>query len=181
MHDVSGTSGAAPIWADVMGWLHRTTPSRAPSPPQDVVRQPVRYGSAPDGGWLESARDEWFLCGTQQSLFAMDKGAVSAHQESAGGQKDLQPAARILAPAPGTIVALDPDIPPARQRLRFEAANVQGAAVRWRIDGKPAGQGAQWAWLPWPGRHRVELTDARGQVLDRIQIEVRGAGVRTRE
>jgi hypothetical protein len=27
----------------------------------------------------------------------------------------------------------------------------------------------------------VELTDARGQVLDRIQIEVRGAGVRTRE
>jgi penicillin-binding protein 1C len=111
----------------------------------------------------------------------MDKGAVSAHQESAGGQKDLQPAARILAPAPGTIVALDPDIPPARQRLRFEAANVQGAAVRWRIDGKPAGQGAQWAWLPWPGRHRVELTDARGQVLDRIQIEVRGAGVRTRE
>ena len=178
MHDVSGTSGAAPIWADVMGWLHRATPSRAPRPPEGVARQAVRYGPAPDGGWLESARQEWFLRGTQQALFAIDTVAASAYQASATGQKYLKPTARILAPAPGTIVALDPDIPPARQRLRFEA---DGAAVRWRIDGKPAGQGAQWAWLPWPGRHRVELLDARGQVLDQIQIEVRGAGVRGRE
>jgi penicillin-binding protein 1C len=178
MHDVSGTSGAAPIWADVMGWLHRGTPSSAPRPPGGVVRQAVRYGPAPDGGRLESARGEWFLRGTQQALFAIDTVASSAYQEGAGGQKGLKPAARILAPAPGTIVALDPDIPPAHQRLRFEA---DGAAVRWRIDGKPAGQGAQWAWLPWPGRHRVELLDARGKVLDTIQIEVRGAGVRTPE
>jgi penicillin-binding protein 1C len=178
MHDVSGTSGAAPIWADVMGWLHRGTPSRAPRPPEGVARQAVRYGPAPDGGRLESARDEWFLRGTQQALFAIDKIAESAYQESAGGQKNLKPTARILAPAPGTIVALDPDIPPAHQRLRFEA---DSAAVRWRIDGKPAGQGAQWAWLPWPGRHSVELLDARGRVLDQIRIEVRGAGVRARE
>lgn len=178
MHDVSGTSGAAPIWADVMGWLHRGTPSRAPRPPEGVARQAVRYGPAPDGGRLESARDEWFLRGTQQALFAIDKIAESDYQESAEGQKDLKTTARILAPAPGTIVALDPDIPPAHQRLRFEA---DSAAVRWRIDGKPAGQGAQWAWLPWPGRHSVELLDARGRVLDQIPIEVRGAGVRARE
>ncbi len=178
MHDVSGTSGAAPIWADVMGWLHRGTPSRAPRPPEGVARQAVRYGPAPDGGRLESARDEWFLRGTQQALFAIDKIAESDYQESAEGQKDLKPTARILAPAPGTIVALDPDIPPAHQRLRFEA---DSAAVLWRIDGKPAGQGAQWAWLPWPGRHSVELLDARGRVLDQIPIEVRGAGVRARE
>ena len=54
------------------------------------------------------------------------------------------------------------------------------AAVRWRIDGRMAGSGAQWAWLPWPGRHRVELVDAQGKVLDQVQIEVRGAGVRAR-
>ncbi|OJW83107.1 MAG: penicillin-binding protein 1C, partial [Alicycliphilus sp. 69-12] len=96
MHDVSGTSGAAPIWADVMGWLHRGTPSRAPRPPEGVARQAVRYGPAPDGGRLESARDEWFLRGTQQALFAIDKIAESAYQESAGGQKYLKPTARIL-------------------------------------------------------------------------------------
>lgn len=81
--------------------------------------------------------------------------------------------ARIVAPAPGTIVALDPDIPPARQRLHFTAT---GEGLLWRMDGKPLGRGARVAWLPWPGRHRVQITDARGQVLDEVRIEVRGAG-----
>jgi penicillin-binding protein 1C len=31
--------------------------------------------------------------------------------------------------------------------------------------------------MPWPGRHRLELVDAKGQVLDSVQVEVRGAGV----
>ena len=46
------------------------------------------------------------------------------------------------------------------------------------MDGKPLGQGARIAWPPWPGRHVVQLTDTRGQVLDEVRIEVRGAGVR---
>jgi penicillin-binding protein 1C len=46
------------------------------------------------------------------------------------------------------------------------------------MDGKPLGRGGQIAWLPWPGRHRVQLVDAGGQVVHEIGIEVRGAGVR---
>nr|MBA2673241.1 penicillin-binding protein 1C [Ramlibacter sp.] len=84
-------------------------------------------------------------------------------------------AAHILAPADGTIVALDPDIPPKRQRLRFAAA---GAGLRWVMDGKEFARGAQAQWLPWPGRHRVELMDDKGRILDTVRIEVRGAGVR---
>jgi len=188
MHDVSGTSGAAPIWAEVMGWLHRATPSRAPRPPQGLVHAAVRFGhSGGQDGWLESAREEWFLAGTQQPLFAIDAVAASAGRTSAGGKNgsnsalagDAGAAARILSPAPGTILALDPDIPPERQRLQFAATSGQPGALRWRMDGKVVAQGARWAWLPWPGRHRVELIDARGQVLDTVQIEVRGAGVRT--
>ena len=37
---------------------------------------------------------------------------------------------------------------------------------------------ARWAWLPWPGRHQVELVNASGEVLDSIRLEVRGAGVK---
>jgi penicillin-binding protein 1C len=37
MHDVSGTSGAAPIWAAVMQQLHARTPSRAPLPPAGLT------------------------------------------------------------------------------------------------------------------------------------------------
>ncbi|AVP59122.1 penicillin-binding protein 1C [Pulveribacter suum] len=185
MHDVSGSSGAAPIWAEVMQWLHQSTPSRAPAPPAGVVRQAVRF-EAGAGDWIESPRQEWFIAGTQQAVFATDTIAASAGVAGARGQKDLKPGdgaaaapARIVAPAPGTIVALDPDIPPANQRLHFAAGDgLPGQALAWHIDGKAAGRGREWDWLPWPGRHRVQLLDARGQVLDEIHIEVRGAGVR---
>jgi penicillin-binding protein 1C len=51
MHDVSGTSGAAPIWAAVMGFLHAREPSRPPRPPQGLVQWPVRFG--PGGRWRQ--------------------------------------------------------------------------------------------------------------------------------
>ncbi|MCZ2105735.1 MAG: penicillin-binding protein 1C [Comamonadaceae bacterium] len=179
MHEVSGVSGAAPIWAEVMGWLHRGVASPPPPAPADVVRQHVRF-AAPAA---ESARDEWFLRGTEQGLFAIKSGAGGAHLTRERAEKDAEnPAqsgaasARILAPAPDTIIALDPDIPPAHQRLWFEAAG--GGTLAWRVDGHVQGWGARWAWLPWPGRHRIELVDARGQVLDALRIEVRGAALR---
>jgi len=176
MHDVSGSSGAAPIWADVMAWLHRGAPSHAPRPPAGVLRQPVRFDGGADR--LESPREEWFVRGTQQAVFAIDIEAPDAYIASASGKKHMNfgTPARIIAPAPGSIIALDPDIPPAHQRLQLQAQG--GTALRWRIDGRPVGQGAALAWLPWPGRHRVELLDARGQMQDSVQIEVRGAGVK---
>ena len=197
MHDVSGTSGAAPIWAAMMGFLHAREPGPAPRPPVGLVRAPVRFGPAPlapaGSPPLEAARDEWFVPGTQQALFAIDSIAYSAYVEMARGQKDqkssvgsattasaataatvITTGARITAPAPGTVVALDPDIPPARQRLHLRAS---GQGLYWRMDGKPLGRGPQVAWLPWPGRHVIQITDAAGTVLDEVRIEVRGAGV----
>jgi penicillin-binding protein 1C len=50
--------------------------------------------------------------------------------------------------------------------------------VQWRIDGKPYAKGATAQWLPWPGKHRLQLADASGRLLDEVQIEVRGAGVK---
>jgi penicillin-binding protein 1C len=90
-------------------------------------------------------------------------------------RRAVSQAARITAPASGTIVALDPDIPPQRQRLTLTA---QGSDVRWRMDGREFARGAQAQWLPWPGRHVVQLVDRHNAVLDEIRIEVRGAGVR---
>ena len=145
--------------------MRATSPSRAPAPPRGVVRAPVRFGPAPGGGAaLEAARTEWFLPGTQQAYFAIDSVAVDAYEMGAGRQKDLksrsrarsddavQPAGvRIATPVSGTIVALDPDIPPMRQRLQFAAtAHPPGMALRWRLDGKSVARGANWAWLPWP-------------------------------
>jgi len=114
----------------------------------------------------------------------MKTGAAGAGGENAGGQSDPEepsapdaaPRARILAPASGTILALDPDIPPEHQRVWFEAAG--GQALGWRMDSKRLGVGTRLAWLPWPGRHTVELIDAKGRLLDTVHIEVRGAGIK---
>ncbi len=168
MWGVSGTTGAAPVWAAVMAFLHdnprQREPSRAPAPPPGLARVHTAFEAG-----TEAARDEWFIPGTEQARMALrdDPRRLAADQRPP----------RITAPSPGTIVALDPDIPPRHQRLAFTA---DGAQVRWRIDGKPLASGAELKWLPWPGRHLVQLTDARGAVVDEIKIEVRGAGLRAR-
>ena len=166
MWDVSGTSGAAPVWAELMRFLHAREPSRAPRPPAGLVSAQVAFGPGTDGNALEASRSEWFLQGTEQPLFALDAGTDAAAAAALP--------ARITAPADGTIIALDPDIPPQHQRVRFES---EGRGVQWRIDGKPFARGNSAQWLPWPGRHLIELADASGKVVDQRRLEVRGAGV----
>jgi penicillin-binding protein 1C len=157
MWNVSGTSGAAPVWAGVMRFLHRGRPSPAPSPPAGVVARHTQYAQG-----SEAPRQEWFVAGTEQGVVA-----------EAGAEGAASAAAAIVSPAPGTIVALDPDIPPRHQRVQLQAT---GRNVRWQVDGKPVAAGNRAEWFPWPGRHVLRLTDARGQLLDEVRIEVRGAG-----
>ncbi|MGV7209986.1 penicillin-binding protein 1C [Oxalobacteraceae bacterium A2-2] len=154
MWDVSGVSGAAPVWRDVVDYLHRDRTSRAPAPPAGVKRMQVAYQPA-----LEPARAEWFLAGTETPLVAL------VH--------DGQRVARILYPAPATIIAIDPDIPPASQRVFFVAQAGQG--LRWQLDGGVLG-GAEreYGWKPAAGPHQLALVDADGKVLAETRFQVRG-------
>jgi penicillin-binding protein 1C len=180
MWDVSGTSGAAPIWAAVMKHLHQTQPSHAPQPPTGVVQAAVRF-SLPHSSTepAEAARQEWFLRGTEQAIFAINTEAPPAGNTGARGQKSLKNSSQIIAritnPTSGTIIALDPDIPPSHQRVRFMA---EGRNLRWVMDGKIFAKGSVAPWLPWPGRHVVQITNERGEVMDEVRLEVRGAGVK---
>ena len=170
MGQVSGGTGAAPIWAGLMRWLHTQAPnathnasaSLAPRPPPGLVAQAVAFSPR-----LEPPRREWFLAGTEQALLRLNETENTA--------QDQPTKPRILSPTHGTIVALDPDIPPRHQQLalRSEAAN-----LRWRIGGKVVARGASGQWSPWPGVHHIELLDARGAVVDSVRVEVRGAGLR---
>jgi penicillin-binding protein 1C len=153
---VSGISGAAPVWQEVMQYLHAGAAASQPAPPPGVLAQAIRYQ-----GGVEAARTEYFLAGTAQSLI------VTAQPDR------IRPAIRY--PTPGLLVALDPDIPPARQRMRLAAQGVDRAY--WRLDGKPL-PGADNDWQPWPGRHTLALLDAHGAVLDEVRFEVRGAVAR---
>jgi penicillin-binding protein 1C len=88
-------------------------------------------------------------------------------------------AARLIAsPDDRSVVALDPDIPPAVQRLRFEVAGAPPTGAAWRLDGKHLGAARPLPWSPWPGHHVLELVDAKGGVLDTVTFDVRGAQAR---
>jgi penicillin-binding protein 1C len=113
-------------------------------------------------------------------VFAVNSGSGDA-RPAKGSRPGKKPTAepdappRITAPASGTIIALDPDIPPKHQRVSFSA---EGRGTRWLMDGKEFARGSQAQWMPWPGRHVVQLVDTGGKVADEIRLEVRGAGVR---
>ncbi|WP_349745181.1 penicillin-binding protein 1C [Roseateles cavernae] len=157
MHGVSGISGAAPVWQALMAYLHRDQLSKPPAAPSGLLRQTVAF--EPGG---EPARPEWFVRGTEQAR-------MRASAQQGGAQM-----AGIANPRDGAIYALDPDIPPAAQKIRFE-----GEPGVWVLDGKRLGRGARLSWAPWPGRHELKLLGSRGQVLQAIKFEVRGATPKT--
>jgi penicillin-binding protein 1C len=154
MSRVSGTSGAAPVWRDVMLALHRDRPGRAPPPPPGLESRRIVFA---DG--TEPARPEYFLRGTAQS--SVESAPPAARRP------------RIANPVSGAVYALDPDIPLPRQRIRVTAAGASGGE-RLLLDDKDLGEAVSGPMvLPAPGRHRLALVDASGKVLDRSLFTVR--------
>ncbi|MDQ7078627.1 MAG: penicillin-binding protein 1C [Robiginitomaculum sp.] len=154
MHSVTGVSGAAPLWHAIMAMLHRDRPSAPPARPEGVVEINIRFVGTP-----EPPRREVFLRGTEiRTIQAVAQSTRTPH---------------IIRPAAGAIIALDPDIPPERQRL---AIAVQGAtaAMSLSMDGKPLPKDR--LWFPLPGPHQLLLVDQDGKTIDRVDFMVRAPG-----
>ncbi|MDP3822179.1 MAG: penicillin-binding protein 1C [Burkholderiales bacterium] len=156
MHDVSGISGAAPVWRALVEHLHRGRPSSWPRVPAGVVTEQVVFDAA-----REPPREEYFIRGTEQG------------RQTAGTQMANARRYGITSPRDGSIFAIDPDIPPAAQRIRFE-----GEHGVWVLDGKRLGSATEWSWAPWPGRHELTLLAHDGRALQTVRFEVRGAEAR---
>ncbi|NNM51455.1 MAG: penicillin-binding protein 1C [Pseudomonadales bacterium] len=155
MHDVSGITGAAPIWLRIMRSLEEgkvRLQGTAPPPPPGVVVEDVRFQ-----GINEPSRKEWFLSGTEMKKVIYEP----------------QSTARILYPVDGTLIAIDPDIPPAHQRLRFHA-ETQGQDASWWMDGSLLGKARDLDWQPSSGNHHLILRTRQGVVLDAVTFTVRG-------
>jgi penicillin-binding protein 1C len=149
MWNVSGITGAAPVWVDIMNWLHHDHTSSAPAAPPGVL-----IAQTPEG----QGRKEWFIRGTENAVLAGTAG----------------PGFRIVYPASGTIFALDPDIPSEDQKLFFEAQPKDGL-LHWVLDGQRIGSaGALLLWTPVRGKHALSLADASERIVDSVNFEVRG-------
>lgn len=154
MRAVSGTSGAAPVWRDVMMALHARAPGGAPPKPAGVEARQIVFD-----GQLEQPRREYFLTGTGQSRI------------TAAPREARRP--RIVSPVTGTVYAIDPDIPPDRQRF---AVAVTGDVVAQRLvlDGRDMGPASAAPPIAAaPGQHRLRLIDAGGATVDEVRFTIR--------
>ena len=86
MHDVSGVSGAAPVWQAIAATCTRARRRRPPAPPAGVVAQRVAFDSQ-----REPARDELFLAGSERALLRatgeVARGRALRHHQPARRQR----------------------------------------------------------------------------------------------
>jgi penicillin-binding protein 1C len=155
MRDVSGVSGAAPIWHDIMASLQSGLVSEEPAPPPGVTENLTSF-SPP----VEPPRREWYLSGTAPES---ERVAVVPAMVRPG----------IQSPANGMIIAIDPDIPAGHQRVLIA---VRGArrGMRLMLNDRLLGSAvSDRLWQPRPGAYYLTLEDANGQRLDRVLFRVR--------
>jgi penicillin-binding protein 1C len=145
-----------------MDWLHRGDPQHArakitslpPAAPPGVIQQKIRFEPP-----RETPRSEWFIAGTETSIVRAATGNTLA---------------RISYPADGSIIALDPDIPPPRQRVPLRTSATAEPGSVWRMDSVLLGKAATVSsWLPQPGKHRLRLESRSGEIIDSVTFEVR--------
>jgi len=152
MWNVSGISGAAPLWVETLRWLHRDTASEPPQLPRSVVERETQIEGEP-------GRREFFL-------------AETAPQ---GPAQLARPIPRITYPATGTLLALDPDMPLAHQSVFIEA-NIVDNELSWELNGETRGKGSRpLKWIPRAGKHVVKLVDSKRNEVDSVSFEVRGS------
>lgn len=156
MWDVSGITGAAPVWRDVVEYLHQSIPSVAPQPPKGVIHQQVVYRPA-----IESPRNDWIIEQTGNER----KSAVI----EIGGALPM-----LVAPPDSAVIAPDPDIPERRQALLLQSNGVSNTCLK--LNSHPVskcGTSKTLIPLPLPGHHTLTLTDIQGEILDVHHFEVR--------
>ena len=155
MWNVSGITGAAPIWVEIMNFLHRQDENAKQEVPDGLVRREVQF---PRG--MEPPREEWFIRGTEPHL---------------KDQKTGQFKQRIIYPPTGAVIALDPDIPQELQKVFFISQTIE-EMLRWKLNGRTMDRvGKAIAWILIPGKYHLAIADGEEKIVDSVYFEVRGS------
>ncbi len=155
MWNVTGISGAAPVWVEMMNWLHRNESLPRREPPAGLLRKKLEFSPR-----LEGSKEEWFIRGTEPHS-----------GEKRIGQYNQQ----IVYPPTGTVIALDPDIPPELQRVFFISQTLEDG-WRWILNGKTISMvGKPFPWTPRPGKYSLAIADGERGIVDSVLFEVRGS------
>ncbi len=195
MAGVSGVTGAAPIWRDIIESASAGTSVSVPLVPAGLVRAAVcsPTGLLP-GTACPSPGSEWFLAGTEptavESYYVRDSSgallvnppaearawAIDAGLRVAPGRVGGSSGASnivIHQPSDGAIVYLAPET--GANDLLIRATSGDSATVTFTIDGLPAGEfasGVPFLWKMTPGQHTLEAAGGPGPPA-RVTFEVK--------
>ena len=149
MRDVTGISGAAPVWHDFMEEALRNLPARDFAMPPRIVHETICPGSGlPPDASCTDRRDEVFIAGTQPR--AARPSAPAA-------------AITLTAPASGSQFQISLSVPRAYQAIGVDvrAAGIAPGALQILVDGSPAhhlpATGGEWLWPLHEGTHRFRV------------------------
>jgi len=161
MWNVTGISGAAPAWLEIMNYLHRGSPGIPSQPPSGISAKKIEFQQN-----MEPARVEWFIKGTEPLNLMPSGGSVSIN--------GIHAIPRITYPADGAIIALDPDIPAENQHIFFET-QTSAEEFRWILDGRKLSVVSAGAvsWIPKRCKHSLSLADRQNQIIDSVEFQVR--------
>lgn len=150
MWNVSGISGAAPVWSAVMNHLHGRGATFHPAAPKGLLQTKRSAGGD---------RPEWFIIGTQP---VFRQAAILEGNQG------------IVYPPSGAVIALDPDIPEHLQKVSFVAQTSEKEPTRWMLNEKLlADEGQTILWTPTTGRHVLAITDRQNKISGRVEFEVK--------
>ena len=154
MRNVSGVTGAAPLWFEIMNYLHAVVPSRSPTLPTGVVSAKISFHHN-----METPREDYFLKGTEP---------VATVRLNISQQKP-----HITYPADETLISIDPEIPDELQRVPFQF-QPSTQQYEWVLNDKKIGVSDHlFLWKPERGRYELSIIDKQNRVLDSVDFIVR--------
>jgi penicillin-binding protein 1C len=182
MHNVSGITGAGPVFRDLMLLLGAGRPKAEFAEPSGIVRKKI----CPLTGRLPSAScpatiEEVFIAGTEpkEECPAPHRPGNRPTRIRASLEKRRPPLA-IDSPLDGDVFKIDPVLRPEFQVIRLRASSAEESGVRaveWWVNGRRAGSSRfpfSISWLLRPGSYEIR---ARA-VLENGAIESRPIRIR---
>jgi membrane carboxypeptidase/penicillin-binding protein PbpC len=163
MRDVSGVTGAAPLWRDVLDALTDGQPVHAFERPPDL-RQ------------TELCADSSALADADCPLHRLEWLPDSMLSQPAPASTAPALPLRIVFPDPDTVITLDASLPATAQQVAIEVdAGAAGGDIDVLVDdgvvGSVAAPGGVVAWSPTPGRHVIRAV-AAGASTVAVEIAV---------
>ena len=190
MRNVSGVTGAGPLWADLVDHVTDGEGARAQPPPEGLDRIGIcTLSGEPAGPQCPHRVDEWLpeehgsrppcTWHPQDCVIAWPSEftAWAAESEAAEGCT-TRGAVSIASPGSGATLFIDPRLPLERQRVPLRANAPSGAReARWFVDGIPlgtVGRPFELLWQPGTsGRHVVEVV-VDGRASEPVEVWVGG-------